>query len=280
MVRVAPDLTLRVEERGDGPALLLLHGFTGSARSWDAVAAAFAARSRVLAPDLIGHGQSDAPSDARRYAIGLAARDLAALLDALGVARASVLGYSLGGRLALRFALDHPERVAALVLVSTSAGIVDPEERARRGASDGELAAFIEREGVARFVERWEREPVLASLRALPPAARDALRATRLGQRAHGLANSLRGMGAAAGEPLWDRLAEVRAPTLVVTGALDERYAAIGARLAAGIRGGRQAVVPEAGHAPQLERPDAFAGLVRDFLADAARRQENVEVRT
>lgn len=278
MVRVAPDLALHVEESGDGAPLLLLHGFTGSARSWDAVATALAAHFRVLAVDLIGHGSSDAPADPRRYAIELAARDLASLLDGRGVAQAIVVGYSLGGRVGLRFAVDHPGRVAALVLVSASPGIADADERAARRSRDEELAAFVEREGLARFVERWEREPVLATLGALPAPAREALRATRLAQRAQGLANSLRGMGAGAMAPLWDRLGEVRPPTLIVSGALDARFVDIGARLAAAIPLAAHAVVAAAGHAPQLERPEAFVRLVLDFIAGAGPEHARLEV--
>lgn len=269
MVRVAPDLALSVEEHGRGAPLLLLHGFTGSARSWDPVIAAWAVRFRVLAVDLIGHGQSDAPSDPRRYGMEPAVADLTSVLAELGLERASVVGYSLGGRVALRLAVERPERISRLVLISASAGIADADERAARLARDEALAERIEREGVARFVDGWEREPLFASQRALPEPMRAALRATRLGHSAQGLANSLRGMGTGRMEPLWDRLSEVGAPALVVSGALDERYCEIGARLAAALPRGRQAVVAGAGHAPHLERPEALGRLVRDFLVSA-----------
>lgn len=269
MVRVTPDLALHVEEHGRGAPLLLLHGFTGSARSWDPVIAAWAVRFRVLAVDLIGHGRSDAPSDPRRYAMELAVADLTSVLVEVGLARASVVGYSLGGRVALRLAVERPERISRLVLISASAGIADAEERAARLARDEALAERIEGEGVARFVDGWEREPLFASQRALPAPLRAALRATRLAHPAQGLANSLRGMGTGRMEPLWDRLAEVRAPALVVTGALDERYGEIGARLVAALPRGRHAVVAGAGHAPHLERPEALRRMVLDFLVSA-----------
>ena len=132
---------------------------------------------------------------------------------------------------------------------------------ARRG--EHEVWRTQRRDGIERFVDLWEREPLFATQRALPASVRAALRATRLAQRPHGLANSLRGMGAGAAEPLWDRLARVRAPVLVVTGALDVRYCEIAARLAAALPRGRHAVVAGAGHAPHLEHPTILAAGAR-----------------
>lgn len=273
IVGVAPDLRLHVEVRGDGSPVLLLHGFSGSARSWEALAPELSDRLRPIAVDLIGHGRSDAPARPDRYRPEQAVRDLAALLDALGVARAHVVGYSLGGRLALRLAIDAPERVAALVVVSASAGLADEEARRARVAADGALADRIEREGIERFATEWEGQELFAAERSLPPDRRAAVRAERLAQRPHGLANSLRGMGQGAGESLWPRLAAIRAPALVVTGALDLRYTAIGARLAAAIPAARQVVIAGAGHAVHRERPDDCARVLRDhLLGDAAMR--------
>lgn len=272
-VRVTPDLALHVEVRGDGAPVLLLHGFSGSARSWEALAPSLSDRLRLIAVDLIGHGQSDAPERADRYRPEQAVRDLASLLDALGIARAHVVGYSLGGRLALRFAMDAPERIGALVVVSASAGLADEEARRERAAADGALADRIERDGIERFVAEWEGQELFAAERSLPPERRAAARAERLAQRPHGLANSLRGMGQGAAEPLWQRLAAIAAPALVVTGALDARYTAIGARLAAAIPAARHAVIAGAGHAVHRERPDELARAVREhLLGDAAAR--------
>lgn len=270
-VRVARDLRLHLDVRGDGAPTLLLHGFSGSARSWEALAPDLSDRLRLLAVDLIGHGHSDAPVRADRYRPEHAVSDLAALLDALEVSRAHVVGYSLGGRLALRFAVDAPERVGALVVVSASAGIADEEARRARAAEDRALADRIEREGTRRFVAEWEGQELFAAERLLAPERRAAARAERLAQRPHGLANSLRGMGQGAGEPLWPRLGAITAPALVVTGALDLRYTAIGARLAAAIPAARHVAIPGAGHAVHRERPDELARAVRDhLLGDAA----------
>lgn len=274
ILRVADGLALHVELRGSGAPVVLLHGFSGSGREWDELVAALGGEPRTVAVDLIGHGRSDAPADAARYALTRASADLRALLDALGVARAHVVGYSLGGRVALRFVLDVPDRAGALVLVSASAGIEDPLERAARRADDLRLAERIEREGARRFADEWGSSELFAMERSLPAERRAAIRRVRLAQRPHGLANSLRGMGQGAMDPLWDRLGEIRAPVLVVTGARDARYSAVGARLASRIAGARHARLPGTGHAAHRERPAELASIVAPFLrADAAARE-------
>lgn len=255
---------------GDAPAVLLLHGFTGSGGTWGplraALAGAYPTPYRTLAVDLPGHGRSGAPADPARYALDRTADDLARVLDALGVPRAAVLGYSLGGRLALRFALRHPDRLAALVLESASPGVADAAERATRVTADAVLADALERDGVEAFVDRWERLPLWASQAALPAEVRAALRRQRLANDARGLANSLRGAGAGADEPVLGRLGEIRAPALLVAGALDAKYVALGRAMVGALPGARLAVVEGAGHAVHLERPGEFARLVRRFL--------------
>lgn len=266
-VDVGGGLRLHVARAGTGPPLLLLHGFTGAGGSWAPLLPALAARHTTLAVDLPGHGRSAAPHEPARYALPRLADDLAAVLDALGVDRAAVLGYSLGGRAALRLALAHPARVAALVLVGASPGIADAAERAARVAADAALADAIERDGVAAFVDRWERLPLWASQAALPDAVRDRLRAQRLANVAHGLANSLRGAGAGVEPPPPpEQLAALRVRTLVVAGALDPKYVEIGRALAAAIPGARLEIVAGAGHAVPLERPGALAALIGECL--------------
>lgn len=258
-------LALNVEQWGDGRPLLCLHGFTGSAATW----APFAGRWpgwRIVAPELIGHGASDAPADPARYRMECAVADLTALLDALRIDRAVVLGYSLGGRVALHLALLTPERVEALILESASPGIDDPEERAARVRSDEALAALIEREGIEAFVDYWESIPLFATQRRLPPETLARQRAQRLAHRPHGLANSLRGMGAGVQSPLRPRLAEVRQPTLLIAGELDEKYRTLATEMARLIPEAKAVIIPGAGHATHLERADEFARVVGDVL--------------
>jgi len=255
-----------VRVAGSGPALLLLHGFTGSGRSWDELTnAAIAAGCTVIAPDLPGHGGT--AWSAPRATVERTADDVAALLRALGYERAHVVGYSMGARVALRLAIARPARVARLVLEAPSAGIADPAQRLARRDADEALALGLERDGIAPFVDGWERTPVLAGAAHAGAGARDALRAIRLGHDPAGLAASLRAAGQGTMEPLHDRLGEISAPTLVIVGS-DDLVRQRAEAVAEGIPGARLARVPGAGHAPHLEAPAAFIRLVLDFVSE------------
>ena len=258
--------TFNVRLAGSGPPLLLLHGFTGSSANWLSVLPRLAAEHRVLAVDLIGHGDSAAPPATAAYAMDAAVHDLATLLDALRVPRVDIAGYSMGARLALAFAVDQPARVRCLVLESGSPGLADAAERAARRASDERLAAMLERDGVESFINFWERQPLFASQAALPPARREELRCQRLRNSISGLAGSLRGMGTGSQAPLWDRLPEVHMSTLVLAGELDLKYTAIGRAMAAALPSATLTIAPGAGHSIHFEQPDHYTELLTQFL--------------
>jgi 2-succinyl-6-hydroxy-2,4-cyclohexadiene-1-carboxylate synthase len=263
--------TYEVEVRGQGPTVLLLHGFTGTLEAWEPVLPAFDG-FRTVRLDFLGHGVSDAPDDPRRYAMAETVADLTALLDALGIERAAVVGYSMGGRVALRLAVAAPQRCWALVLESASPGIPDPDERRRRIESDEELARKLEREGIEAFVAYWESLPLWASQASLPDSVRGELRRRRLAQRPLGLANSLRGLGAGRDEPLLGQLGPRLAgiPVLILTGALDAKYVSLAQAMAGELPGARWVNVPGVGHAVHLEAPEAYIRAVRSFLCDHA----------
>ena len=142
-IETAGGVSLCVHERGSGPPLLLLHGFSATARSLDALAQGLAEEYRVIAPDLVGHGASDAPRDLAPYRMDACIAQLCALLDALETGPVGVLGYSMGGRVALALLAQAPERVRSGLLVSASAGIANPATRAERRRSDEALAGRI-----------------------------------------------------------------------------------------------------------------------------------------
>jgi 2-succinyl-6-hydroxy-2,4-cyclohexadiene-1-carboxylate synthase len=257
---------LHVEARGEGAPLLLLHGFTGSTATWRPLVPMFGTCRRLIAVDLLGHGGSPSPPDPAAYAVEREVERIVGALDGLGVGRTDVLGYSMGGRVALQLALAHPGRIGRLVLESASPGIADPAERAARVRADAALAELLEREGIVAFVDRWERVPLFASQARLPEERRAALRADRLRRDPTGLANSLRGAGQGVAPPVRERLGELTMPTLLIVGQLDERYVALGRQMAERIPNAELVVVPEAGHAIHLEQPGAFETAVSGFL--------------
>ncbi len=264
---VIDGLRWEVRARGAGHPLLLLHGFTGRGTSWGAHAAAFAEGSRVITVDLPGHGRSGSAPPGR-MSVERTADDLAAILERANAAPADVLGYSLGARIALRLAVAHPASVARLVLESPSAGIAEPDERAKRVAADEALAISIERDGIEAFVAGWERSPVFATHAALAPAVAERQRAIRLRNDPRGLAASLRGAGQGTMEPLHDHLAGITAPTLVIAGAFDAIGRPRAERVARGIPGARLELIDNAGHTPHLERDRVFRRLVTAFLQE------------
>lgn len=258
---------------GDGPPLVLLHGFTGSSSAWGGLARRLAERRRVIAFDLPGHGASPAPRDPAQAGLPQVADALVRALASLEVRDADWVGYSLGARTALHVAVAHPGVVRSLVLEGGSPGIADSVERAARAEADARLADSIERDGLERFVDAWLAQPLFATQARLPDDVRARERARRMRGNATGYASSLRAMGTGTQEPLWQRLPQIRARTLLVAGALDVKYCAIAQAMAASLRDAQVAIVPGAGHAVHLERPDAWLGEVEPFL-DGARLDE------
>src|SRR3954449_10546516 len=224
--------------------IVLLHGFSGTHHTWDRVIARLdAERYSPLAPDIRGHG---AASDARPIGFDDVVEDV------LGAAseRFALCGYSMGGRIAQHVALAAPERVTRLVLVSTTAGIADPAERAARLAADAALATKIERESIEEFVARWRSQPLFADE---PPWLSAAARTDHRHNDPRALAAALRGLSTGAMEPLWDRLSSLSMPAAVLAGGRDAKFRALAERLGTALPNASVTVVPGAGHSLHLE---------------------------
>jgi 2-succinyl-6-hydroxy-2,4-cyclohexadiene-1-carboxylate synthase len=258
--------------RRSAPPLVLLHGFTGSIASWATVRAAFRAARRVIALDLPGHG---ATTVARGFdwSLGATADLVAAALAALRIRAADVVGYSMGGRVALQLAIAYDATVRRLVLESASAGLATEAARVRRRAADARLAAAIERDGIAAFVRRWEALPLFRSLAGQPATVRDELRRHRLACDPAGLAASLGGAGLGSQPWLGDHLDALAMPVLLVTGAHDAKFTRTATRLLPRFADARHEIVAGAGHLPHLEQPASFVRAVRTFLTGSARRR-------
>lgn len=253
-----------VETAGSGEPLLLLHGFSGSGANWAEQSSALVERFRVVTPDLLGHGQTDAPADPARYRMEAAAADVIAICDALELPTIDLLGYSMGGRLALYVALTYPDRIRRLILESASPGLATAAERAARVAADEALAQRIEREGIPAFADYWTRLPLFATQSA---DVRARLYAQRLRNRGTGLANSLRGMGTGVQPSLWARLPELAAPTLLLAGALDTKFCAINQAIHEQLQGTILTIVADAGHTIHAEQPEAYRAALLHFLS-------------
>ena len=233
--------------------VLLLHGFAGTAGSWDAFSEQLDhERYRPLAVDLRGHGQNGA---ARPISFELCVADLLAVAPA----QFTLVGYSLGGRLALQVALAAPERVERLVLVSTTAGIEASGERQARLGRDLALADQIEAESIGQFAQSWLEGPLF---RDDGPVVSAAARMEIEKNSPAGLACALRNLSVGRMEPLWDRLPEISTPTTVVAGELDQRYLSLAQRLTGEISGSDLAIIEAAGHAIPRSAPERLAALL------------------
>jgi len=234
--------------------VVLLHGFTNTGATWRAVTEELPQRYRPRSPDLRGHGVA---SDRRPVSLAGVIGDVAALT----AGPFALVGYSMGGRLALHVALALPDRVRRLVLIGASPGLADPGERAERRAADDRLAGEVETMTIEQFAERWAQTPVLADQ---PPAVRAAAHAERLRSTPDGLAAALRGLGTGALPSLWDRLGEVAIPVDLVVGERDAKFRATAERMAAALPAARVRIVAGAGHAVHLEDPAAVAAIIAE----------------
>jgi 2-succinyl-6-hydroxy-2,4-cyclohexadiene-1-carboxylate synthase len=247
-------------------AVLLLHGFTGNRSAWDEVERALAITHRVVVPDLPGHGETRVRDEAGRHGMAHTCRLLEGVMAAFAIERCTVVGYSMGGRLALHAALEIPTLAERLVLESASPGLATEMERRARREADEELARFLESHPIEAFVDRWEALPLFATQQSLPPEARSQIRRRRLACDRGGLAASLREMGTGAQAWLGDRLAKIRVPALMIAGERDAKFATIARDMLRSLPDGRLRVIPGAGHDVHTEAPGAFIDVVRDFL--------------
>jgi len=234
------------------PTVVLLHGFTNTARSWDGVIAALPEGYRSLAPDIRGHG---AASATRPVTLRCVIEDI----DATAPELFTLAGYSMGGRIALHVAFELPQRVRRLVLVGASPGLKGAVARAERRAADERLAELAERLTITEFSERWAKAPVLAGQ---PEDVRAAVDVDRRRNQPEGLASALRGLGTGTLPSLWPRLRDLEIPIELIVGELDVKFRATAEQMAQELPDARVIVVPGAGHAVHLERPGAVAEII------------------
>jgi 2-succinyl-6-hydroxy-2,4-cyclohexadiene-1-carboxylate synthase len=240
------------------PHFILAHGFTQTGRSWENVEGLLRTAipgCRTTAVDLPGHGGAT-PS--------LATADLWRSADHLVERGGSGIyaGYSMGGRVALHAALAHPDAVEALVLIGATGGIDDPDERSKRRFADERLADRIEQIGVDDFLTEWLANPLFAGLTDETAQLTDRRRNTAVG-----LASSLRSTGTGTQQPLWNRLSEIVAPTLVIVGEHDAKFHQLGDRIVSAIPNSGLAVIDSAGHSAHLEHPAETVHAIVDWCA-------------
>lgn len=248
--------------------VVLLHGFTGSTKTWHEVATLLPATYRIIAVDLIGHGLTDSPDDVTYYSMAYQVELLHELFEELQVTSFHLIGYSMGGRVALSYAVRYPDELVSLILESATPGIKDEQLRLERQQSDNTLARKIEQEGVEAFTEFWENIPLFASQKQLPAEKQAKLRNERQQQQGTGLANSLRMMGTGKMPEVWDHVATLPMKTTVITGELDTKFINIANAMQQENKRIYHITVPSVGHAIHVENLQKFATIVKEAISN------------
>lgn len=261
-------VTYHVQVMGEGEPIVFLHGFTGSIATWSRATEPLHKSYQCIFIDIIGHGETDSPDDFSRYHIETVAKDIIHILDALAIQKTHLVGYSMGGRLALAISILYSTRVTSLVLESSSPGLRTEEERAARRKSDEQLATRIEQEGIQGFIDFWEKIPLFSTQHALTKESQQEIRKQRLKNNPVGLANSLKGMGTGSQPSYWDRLNELNLPTLLLCGELDQKFCRIAEEMSLSIQNAKVEKIVEVGHAIHVEQPHFFGKIINEFVSD------------
>lgn len=246
--------------------LVFLHGFTGSTKTWDSVVQSFEGEYRIFLVDLIGHGLTDAPYSVQRYSMEEQIELLHDFFEARRIPLFTLIGYSMGGRVALGYTMKYPEMVEQLILESSSPGLSTIEERIARKKSDHALADRIEKNGLKDFIDYWESIPLFESQKRLPIPTQKAIQSERLEQREIGLANSLRGMGTGQQPSYWEELHNYTKPVLLITGELDKKFEKKAEFMENRFPCCEKIIVENVGHAIHVENPKSFATIIEEHL--------------
>lgn len=258
-------LSYHVNTYGKGEALLLLHGFTGDNRTWDPFISSWKERYQVITVDIIGHGKTDCPNEIEQYSIFEVVEQLREIIEKLGLIKVNLLGYSMGGRLALAYYFKYPQTVNKLILESTSPGLRTEHERTERRIQDEKLGDSIIEYGIESFTNKWENIPLFQSQQALSDSVKQKIRNQRLANNPVGLANSLKGMGTGAQPSYWTEVPNLT-NTLLITGELDQKFVRIANEMTEINEILTHISVNNAGHAIHVEKPEIFDTIVMEFL--------------
>lgn len=245
--------------------LVFLHGFLGSGMSWRDISIALQQDYFCIMPDLPGHGENTKDELSSPLSFEFLTNWLFHLLDEYHAPQIHLVGYSLGGRVALAFAVRHPEKILSLTLESANPGILDGTERSRRLTEDTARAESILKDGMSAFVDKWYRMPLFASLTSQPDKL-SAIKEAASRNDVQWMAKVIRELSPGLQTPLWDSLPNLSFPVLLMAGSEDKKYVQVIQKMAERIQNSRSAIVPNAGHNIHVEQPERYISLLKDFL--------------
>ena len=248
---------------GDGEPIVCFHGFSESSYTWDSINLP---GYRLIRIDLIGHGDSDIPEEDEAYTIPQMIEDLHTVIYHMVGDRYYLMGYSMGARIALSYALEYESEIKGLILESGSVGIASDDERAERRKADEDLAVRIEDHDGIWFATRWAEAPIFESQKQLSECVEELIYLRRSNNSTYALACTLRGSGQGVMTYVGDQLEKLSCKGLYVSGALDTKYTTIGRDVFGKLPNFKHVVVEGAGHNVHIEKPQMFEQAVLDFL--------------
>jgi 2-succinyl-6-hydroxy-2,4-cyclohexadiene-1-carboxylate synthase len=247
--------------------ILFLHGFTGSASDWKDVVQKIDKRFNKTALDLIGHGKSSSPTSVNYYMADSLVTQIENFINHLKLNEIILCGYSMGGRVALNYAIAKPNMVKGLILESASAGFKNEKEREARKKSDEELAAYIENNSIEDFAAMWLDQELFGTLRRFSNDKLKRIREEKAKNSKIGLSNSLRGFGTGIMPYLGSELVKLKIPVFMITGGLDDKFTQINLRVKKLLPSAKHKIISTSGHNTHLEEPKKFVEAVNGFLS-------------
>lgn len=248
------------------PYIFLIHGFTGSIEDWHQFEKFFSKDYNLVGIDIIGHGKSDSPSDLIHYKTDSIIRQIKKVKEAVTGKKIFLLGYSMGGRAALNYALNFPNDLVGLILESATAGIINSSLRFERHRTDKNLADFIISNPIEIFVDDWMNREIFQTQKNLSESVLNKIRNRKINCSKIGLANSLLGFGAGVMEPVFDKLSEIRIPVQLICGEYDKKFVDINQQMQKLLPNSKLTIIKNSGHNVHLEETKQYADVVYSFV--------------
>lgn len=253
-------------ETNNFPYIFLIHGFTGSLEDWHQFEKFFPKDYNLVGIDLIGHGKSDSPAQLDYYSTKSIIRQIKKVKENITGKRIFLLGYSMGGRAAINYAINLPYDLEGLILESTTAGITNSSLRFERNRTDKNLADFILSNPIQDFVDDWMNREIFQTQKNLSESVLNEIRNRKLECSRTGLANSLLGFGTGVMEPVFDRLSEIRLPVQLICGEFDKKFTEINIQMQKLLPNSKLSIIKNSGHNVHLEETKQYADIVYSFV--------------
>lgn len=260
---IIENIKYHVEVVGDGFPIICLHGFSESCLTWKEL---FIQGYKIFKIDFIGHGKSDKPNEQEYYHVETMINHLHDIISELVKTKYILMGYSMGGRIAVKYALSYADEIEELILESCSFGIKDEKEKSMRYLSDKLLAEEIIKKGLSWFQKYWSSLKIFETQKKLPKEIKERVDSVRLQNSKIALANTLMGSGQGVFPYCGEQIEKMQLPILYICGKLDEKYSELGRRYLKRMSNMKYVQVDDAGHNVHLEKPKEFQYIIESFL--------------